>query len=68
MLFVGFTERNISETPAHQPSQTRDMAKLDTDAISLQRRGSGPPLVLLHCLGVDHISGISPMTSRGTSR
>ncbi|MGA7389821.1 MAG: alpha/beta fold hydrolase [Pseudolabrys sp.] len=54
MLFVGFTEHNISETPAHQPSQTRDMAKLDTDSILLQRRGSGPPLVLLHCLGVDH--------------
>lgn len=29
------------------------MTKLDTDAISLERRGSGPPLVLLHCLGVD---------------
>jgi len=30
------------------------MTKLDTDAISLKRRGSGLPLVLLHCLGVDH--------------
>ncbi|HET7384130.1 MAG TPA: alpha/beta fold hydrolase [Pseudolabrys sp.] len=30
------------------------MTKLNTQSISLQRRGSGPPLVLLHCLGVDH--------------
>lgn len=29
------------------------MARLDT-GIRIQRDGSGPPLVLLHCLGVDH--------------
>jgi 3-oxoadipate enol-lactonase len=27
---------------------------LDPGAITLHRRGEGPPLVLLHCLGVDH--------------
>jgi 3-oxoadipate enol-lactonase len=27
---------------------------LDAAAIHVHRRGSGPPLVLLHCLGVDH--------------
>jgi 3-oxoadipate enol-lactonase len=27
---------------------------LDPTDITLHRRGSGPPLVLLHCLGVDH--------------
>ena len=30
------------------------MTSLDPDLISLERRGAGPPLVLLHCLGVDH--------------
>jgi pimeloyl-ACP methyl ester carboxylesterase len=30
------------------------MTQLDSKAISLRRRGSGPPLILLHCLGVDH--------------
>ena len=30
------------------------MTKLNTQSITLHRRGSGPPLVLLHCLGVDH--------------
>jgi 3-oxoadipate enol-lactonase len=30
------------------------MAPLDTKTITLHRSGSGPPLVLLHCLGVDH--------------
>jgi 3-oxoadipate enol-lactonase len=30
------------------------MTSLDPSSISLERRGSGPPLVLLHCLGVDH--------------
>jgi 3-oxoadipate enol-lactonase len=30
------------------------MAQLDPSAIRLHRRGSGPALVLLHCLGVDH--------------
>jgi len=30
------------------------MTSLDPNSISLERRGSGPPLVLLHCLGVDH--------------
>jgi 3-oxoadipate enol-lactonase len=30
------------------------MTGLDPNSISLERRGSGPPLVLLHCLGVDH--------------
>jgi|SRR6476646_1791051 3-oxoadipate enol-lactonase len=30
------------------------MTKLDTQSITLQRRGSGPPFILLHCLGVDH--------------
>jgi 3-oxoadipate enol-lactonase len=30
------------------------MSKLDPDAITLHRSGSGAPLVLLHCLGVDH--------------
>lgn len=29
------------------------MPKLDTD-VRISREGSGPPLVLLHCLGVDH--------------
>ena len=29
-------------------------AALDPAAITLHRDGSGPPLVLLHCLGVDH--------------
>ena len=27
--------------------------------VTLHRSGSGTPLVLLHCLGVDHGSGIS---------
>ena len=27
---------------------------LDPGAVALHRRGEGPPLVLLHCLGVDH--------------
>jgi 3-oxoadipate enol-lactonase len=30
------------------------MAQLDTNGITLHRSGSGPPLMLLHCLGVDH--------------
>jgi 3-oxoadipate enol-lactonase len=30
------------------------MATLDPESIALVRRGAGPPLVLLHCLGVDH--------------
>jgi 3-oxoadipate enol-lactonase len=30
------------------------MTTLDSNSISLERRGAGPPLVLLHCLGVDH--------------
>jgi 3-oxoadipate enol-lactonase len=30
------------------------MTPLDANSVSLHRRGSGPPLVLLHCLGVDH--------------
>jgi len=29
-------------------------ASLDASAITLHRDGRGPPLVLLHCLGVDH--------------
>ena len=29
-------------------------ATLDPGGITLHRRGSGPALVLLHCLGVDH--------------
>jgi 3-oxoadipate enol-lactonase len=29
------------------------MIKLDDKSITLHRQGSGPPLVLLHCLGVD---------------
>jgi len=29
-------------------------AALDATAVTLHRAGSGPPLVLLHCLGVDH--------------
>ena len=29
-------------------------ADLTADAIKVHRTGSGPPLVLLHCLGVDH--------------
>jgi len=30
------------------------MTNLNSNSISLERRGAGPPLVLLHCLGVDH--------------
>jgi len=30
------------------------MTKLADKSITLRRQGSGPPLVLLHCLGVDH--------------
>jgi 3-oxoadipate enol-lactonase len=30
------------------------MTRLNIQSITLHRRGSGPPLVLLHCLGVDH--------------
>src|SRR3954469_2474324 len=29
-------------------------SSLDASAITLHRQGAGPPLVLLHCLGVDH--------------
>lgn len=54
MLCLRFAERSIPERPVHQPPRVRDMTKLDTDAITLHQRGSGPPLVLLHCLGVDH--------------
>jgi 3-oxoadipate enol-lactonase len=31
-----------------------DGMMLDDSAIRIDRQGSGPPLVLLHCLGVDH--------------
>ena len=30
------------------------VAGLDAASIRVHRKGSGPPLVLLHCLGVDH--------------
>jgi 3-oxoadipate enol-lactonase len=29
-------------------------SNIDASAVTLHRQGSGPPLVLLHCLGVDH--------------
>jgi len=29
-------------------------SRLDASSVTLHREGSGPPLVLLHCLGVDH--------------
>src|SRR6267154_1732305 len=29
-------------------------SSLDASAVTLHRQGDGPPLVLLHCLGVDH--------------
>ena len=28
--------------------------KLDVNSVKVHRKGSGPTLVLLHCLGVDH--------------
>ena len=33
---------------------TSPKSRLDSSAITLHRDGRGPPLVLLHCLGVDH--------------
>jgi 3-oxoadipate enol-lactonase len=33
---------------------TSPNSRLDAAAVTLHRDGSGPPLVLLHCLGVDH--------------
>ena len=33
---------------------TLPKSRLDAAAVTLHRDGSGPPLVLLHCLGVDH--------------
>src|SRR5215469_9017103 len=42
------------------------MTPLDPAAVKLHRRGSGPPLVLLHCLGVDH--GIWDIAAAGLER
>jgi 3-oxoadipate enol-lactonase len=37
-----------------RPGSAGLSASLDPAAIRLHRRGEGPPLVLLHCLGADH--------------
>ena len=41
-------------------------AALDAHTITLHRTGSGPPLVLLHCLGVDHL--LWPIALAGMER
>jgi 3-oxoadipate enol-lactonase len=40
--------------PLWEPDVTSTATRLDASAITLHREGHGPPLVLLHCLGVDH--------------
>ncbi len=42
------------------------MAALDPAAVTLHRRGTGAPLVLLHCLGVDH--GLWDIAAGGLER
>src|ERR1700693_3486843 len=38
---------------AHRPAGDQSMTRLDAKSITLHRQGTGPALVLLHCLGVD---------------
>jgi 3-oxoadipate enol-lactonase len=55
MLCIDFLKHSIPRANAkNEASGARIMTKLDISTVSLERRGSGPPLVLLHCLGVDH--------------
>jgi 3-oxoadipate enol-lactonase len=39
---------------SQNPVEAGEEERVQADGIRMHRRGSGPPLVLLHCLGVDH--------------
>jgi 3-oxoadipate enol-lactonase len=45
---------NLAAVAARSPPPMPSAAALDASAITLHRDGSGPPLLLLHCLGVDY--------------
>jgi 3-oxoadipate enol-lactonase len=44
----------VSVTNRVQSIALRAGERMEAGGITVHRRGSGPPLVLLHCLGVDH--------------
>jgi len=51
------SERNAATLAAHVRPESQPMpsaSALDASAVTVHRDGNGPPLVLLHCLGVDH--------------